>query len=501
MRRPYRERLAADHHRARHRPRRPPGRPAEVARAAPTRACARPASARDPRPPEPRSSRTSSATPTRSIAAARATKGGRRRAGSREAGDTAEISATRRAELERSVRPAARRFLDELGRRWRAWATCPTSRRPLLADLAAGRARPRRRSSPRLGPFAEASAGPRSRARRGRARSGTRRVRPRATRRSPSCARSPPTRRRSRSRCASSSRRWTTASAALEHDARAKGPRRRRRTRRRSRTTGRLHRLRVDLELRFWQTLAVNMFDDDRAHRCALGSSQLRTAGLLASSEKPTRRRTSSRSATRGSARPAGHHDARPDRRGRRRRPRGCAPSAASRPTRAASAAAPGEPEARPAARPARHLEAAGRRCRRTSRTCSTALNPAARRRTRPKLPSSRQLRHALSCRTCPHRLAEQTADQLLDFLLAHETPPRTEPRSSPARCWSGRSPCSSRSSRCSSPTTRTRACRSCRPTTSRPRCPSGAKLVKGNEVRVGRLPRRRRRGDHAEDA
>ena len=70
---------------------------------------------------------------------------------------------------------------------------------------------------------------------------------------------------------------------------------------------------------------------------------------------------------------------------------------------------------------------------------------------------------------------------------------PRLGLASRRTRCSSARRRRSSSSSRSSSPTTRTPACRSCRPTSSRPSVPSAANLVIGNDVRDRRHAGRRR--------
>ena len=200
--------LAADHHRAGHRPRRPAGRPPGGAEARPPGPARDLEGAADPRRPEPGDRELHHRL------------GHRRRPSSRSASATSCAGSRgrrHRRDLRHAPRGAARdlpsfpEFLDELRPTMARLGDLADEQIPLLADLERAapdldafltRARPVLRGVP---------AG-RALARRGR-RGRRARVHARAARRSRSCARSPRARRRSPSRCASSSSRSTTAGA------------------------------------------------------------------------------------------------------------------------------------------------------------------------------------------------------------------------------------------------------------------------------------------------
>ena len=141
-----------------------------------------------------------------------------------------------------------------------------------------------------------------------------------------------------------------------------------------------------------------------------------------------------------------------------------------------------GPARGRPAARPARPVASRRSRCRRRVQDLLDALTPAAPRLRRPPQPG--QLRSSRAAPAPPvddrdHRPAPRLPARAMRRRRGQH--PRRQPGAGRRRDGADRD-----RRACSSPTTRTPACRSSPPTTSTPSCPSGAKLVKGNEVRVG---------------
>ena len=480
--------LPADPDRARHRPRGAPGRPPGGAAARAPGPARDHAGAADPRRPEPRHRELHHATPTRSSASSSRTSRTSSRwveRGRRRRRDLGHAAAT-------SCAPSFRRFPSSstsCGRRWRASASSPTSRRRSWWTSSAPRPTSTRFFT-RLGPFAEASPA-RRRARSARpARSARRRSR--EGKQEIAELRALP---RTRPRFAKPLRQFLQTiddrKRAIENDPRAKatraaragpdrhpGPRAASRAWRRSGTTSTGRR-------------SASTCSTTRPHPARVAHGR---AGLLElaqrAAEDAARTRRSSSAATRTSARTSRASTA-PTRSttARTRAAARCArTSGKPRVERLGEQRGEGQPEARPVpgqpdlSKPQIMLPPG----------VQDLLDwPDAR-------ASARQLdRDDLTARrAAPTSSADRSAAPPADD-QTHRPAPRLPARAMsrrPGTAIDRRQPgpgrgghaCSWRSSPSSSPTTRTPACRSSRPTTSRPSCRRGAKLVKGNEVRVG---------------
>ena len=398
----------ADPDRARHRPGRPPGRPARGRARAPIPACARPRACSAILGRQNRIIENFIRDADTVIAPLERAEGGgvaldpRDRPRRRGVGHP-----PRRAQQD--DRPAARRSSTSCGRRWRAWATCPTrasrcsssssAPRPTSTSCSRASARSRRRRGPR----STRSARRARRARDAFEASDAELAELRAlSKDAPAFAK--PLRQFLQT--------MDDRKRGLEDDARAKAgappapdptaiP-----------DTGPFTGLEAIWNYPFWQTLSVNMFDGDGAHRAPRPAAR---RGLLAVPEQPVAGRHRQVQPV-ARPRPAGHHDARPDRPGGAGAARVLAES--GKPAeRRGERRGPGEPEAGPLPGqrdiskpqvvlppahpgPARQPEAEDGQ---TSRSCR----------------SCRSSRTRLSCPNAPQvPVSPDSAESLLDFLL-----------------------------------------------------------------------------------